>query len=296
MTVGFIGLGVMGVPMAQNLLRVGTRLCVWNRSPEKSESLRALGAEVAGSAAEVFERSQVILLMLAHEAATDAVLARGTSNFGHRVAGRTLIQMGTTSPDYSRQLEADIVAAGGRYVEAPVSGSRKPAEAGELVVMLAGVAESIEPIRPLLTPLCREAIVCGPVPNALLMKLAVNLYLITLVTGLAEATHFAKHHGLDLAQFTAVLAAGPMASSVSRVKANQLVARDFEVQASIVDVLKNNRLIAEAARASTLASPLLDVCHALYGETLALGHGALDMAAVIHALEARTAQLAAQSQ
>jgi 3-hydroxyisobutyrate dehydrogenase len=100
--------------------------------------------------------------------------------------------------------------------------------------------------------------------------------------------HFAERHGLDMQQFLAVLDAGPMASGVSRVKAPKLVAGDFSVQAAIVDVLKNSRLVAEAARASHLASPLLDVCHALYGETLALGHGQSDMVAVVRAIEART--------
>ena len=120
------------------------------------------------------------------------------------------------------------------------------------------------------------------------MKLAVNLFLITMVTGLAEAFHFAERHGLDLRQLLAVLDAGPMASSVSRGKASKLVVRDFGVQASISNVLENNRLIAEAARRSELASPLLDVCHSLYGEAVEIGHGASDMAAVIRAIEART--------
>ena len=175
-----------------------------------------------------------------------------------------------------------------RYVEAPVSGSRKPAEAGQLVAMLAGDADAVDAVRPLLKPMCHETVVCGPVPQALLMKLSVNLFLITMVTGLAEAFHFADRHGLDTRKLVSVLEAGPMASAVSRVKAQKLLARDFEVQASIVDVLKNNRLVAEAARAAGVASPLLDACHALYGETQALGLGALDMAAVVRAIEART--------
>jgi 3-hydroxyisobutyrate dehydrogenase len=111
-----------------------------------------------------------------------------------------------------------------------------------------------------------------------------------MVTGLAEAFHFAQRHGLDLQQFLSVLDKGPMASAVSRVKALKLAAGDFAVQASILNVLDNNRLVAEAARAAGLASPLLDVCHALYGETAALGHGQLDMAAVIRAIEVRTLQ------
>jgi 3-hydroxyisobutyrate dehydrogenase len=143
-------------------------------------------------------------------------------------------------------------------------------------------------VRPLLAPLCRQTILCGAVPNALLMKLSVNLFLITLVTGLAEAMHFAGRHGLDLEQFQAVLEAGPMASSVSRLKARKLAEGDFTVQSSIQDVLRNNRMVADAARAAGLASPLLDVCHALFGETAALGLGQSDMAAVLRAIEART--------
>jgi 3-hydroxyisobutyrate dehydrogenase len=154
--------------------------------------------------------------------------------------------------------------------------------------MLAGDADAIADVRPLLTPMCRETMICGPVPNALLMKLSVNLFLISLVTGLAEAVHFADRHGLNLNQFVAVLNAGPMASDVSRVKAPKLVGRDFAVQATISNVLENNRLIAEAAREAGVASPLLDVCHALYGETRALGFGDADMAAVLKAIEARS--------
>jgi 3-hydroxyisobutyrate dehydrogenase len=197
------------------------------------------------------------------------------------------VQMGTTSPEYSGHLASDVRAAGGAYVEAPVSGSRIPAETGQLVGMLAGDEAAVATIRPLLAPVCQETFVCGEAPGALLTKLAVNLFLITMVTGLAEAFHFADRHELDLALFRAVLDAGPMASGVSRVKIGKLVAEDFAVQAGLADVLMNNRLIAEAARRAGIASPLLDACHALFGESVALGHGASDMVAVLHAIEAR---------
>lgn len=286
MRVGFLGLGVMGQPMALNLARAGTPLVVWNRTPARAAPLADAGAVVAGGPAEVFDASDVVLLMLADETAVDDVLGRGTQAFSARVAGRVTVHMGTTAPGYSRGLVADIEAAGGRYVEAPVSGSRIPAVKGELVGLLAG--DAVDDVRPLLAPMCHQTFVCGPVPNALLMKLAVNLYLITMVTGLAEAAHFAGRQGLDPRLFEAVLAAGPMASSVSRGKAAKLVAGDFDVQASIANVLENNRLVAEAARAAGLASPLLDVCHALYGEAASLGHGPSDMIAVIRAIEARS--------
>jgi 3-hydroxyisobutyrate dehydrogenase len=288
MKIGFIGLGVMGTPMALNLARAGTSLVIWNRTPEKCAPLEALGAERVDRASDVFRNARIVILMLANEAAIDSVLMRGRAEFTSLVSGHTIVQMGTTSPAYSRLLASDIHEAGGTYVEAPVSGSRTPAEAGRLIGMLAGDPAAIDEIRPLLAPLCAQTFVCGAVPSALTMKLAVNLFLIATVTALAEATHFAEQHGLDLELFRDVIAAGPMASSISAVKLPKLIAKDFSVQASIRDVLMNNQLIANAARDAGIASPLLDVCHALFAETDASGRGALDMAAVLCAIEDRT--------
>ena len=286
--VGFLGLGLMGHPMAVNLARAGVRLVVWNRDPQRCAPLRALGADVATTPAAVFARSDVVILMLADAAAIDAVLGRGTPAFA-MVAGTTVVHMGTTSPTYSHALGEDLAAAGATYVEAPVSGSRGPAEAGELVAMRAGERSAVDRVRPLLGPMCRQSVYCGEVPGALLMKLAVNLFLITTVTGLAEAYHFAERHGLDPAVFREVVDGGQMASAVSRVKVAKLVTGDWHAQAAAADVLMNNRLIAEAARRAGLASPVLDACHALFAEAVALGHGDDDMAAVLAAIEARTA-------
>lgn len=289
MTIGFIGLGVMGTPMALNLARAGTPLVAWSRSGGSFDALRAAGAHIADTIDEVYAQCRTVILMLANDAAIDTTLGRGTPDFATRVQGHLIVNMGTTSTDVSRQLGADIRAAGGRYVEAPVSGSRKPAEAGQLVVMLAGEPDDVAAIRTLVQPLCRDSFVCGAVPSALAMKLAVNLFLITMVTGLTESVHFAERQGIDLALFADVLNAGPMASDVSRVKLGKLVAQDYSVQAAITDVLKNSRLVAEAARSVGIASPLLDASHALYGETEALGLGTSDMVAVIRAIEQRTA-------
>jgi 3-hydroxyisobutyrate dehydrogenase len=136
--------------------------------------------------------------------------------------------------------------------------------------------------------MCADVFDCGPVPRGLLLKLAVNTFLISMVTGLAEAFHFAGGHGLDLGLLRDVLDAGPMASFVSRGKAGKIVDGDYSVQASIRDVHYNNRLIVAAARASGLAAPLLDVCAALYAETEGLGRGGEDMAAVMHAIASRS--------
>ncbi|GAA2577006.1 NAD(P)-dependent oxidoreductase [Winogradskya consettensis] len=287
MVIAFLGLGVMGEPMALNLARAGTPLVVWSRRQPASDELRAL---MAPTAAEAIARADVVLLMLANGAAIDAVLGRGTELFD-AVKGKIIVHMGTTAAEYSAGLAEEVIAAGGRYVEAPVSGSRKPAEAAQLVTMLAGEPGDVAVVRPLLAPMVRDAIECGPVPQGLLMKLAVNVYLINLVTGLAEAYHFAERHGLDLERLTAVLNAGQMASDISRIKTVKLRDREFGVQAAIRDVHYNSELVADAARRAGIASPLLDVCEQLFGEAVALGYGGADMVGVVTALEARTRRI-----
>ncbi|HEY4458169.1 MAG TPA: NAD(P)-dependent oxidoreductase [Pseudonocardiaceae bacterium] len=284
---GFVGLGFMGEAMARNLVRAGTPLLVWNRTPAKAQALAGEGAEAVADVADLFARAEVVILMLANAQAVDEVLRRGTSEFAARVAGRTIVHMGTTEPAFSVALEADVRAAGGHYVEAPVSGSRVPAENGELVAMLAGEPEAVERVAPLLAPMCRDTTMCGAVPGGLVMKLSVNIYLITVVTGLAEAFQFAKAQGLDLNRFVDVIANGQMSSPIMRVKGPKLLDEEFSAQAAIADVLTNNRLITAAAREAGIPVPLIDVCEQLYAETVDLGFGSLDMSAVVKAIEAR---------
>ncbi|HET9650259.1 MAG TPA: NAD(P)-dependent oxidoreductase [Microlunatus sp.] len=289
--IGFVGLGVMGRPMALNLVLAGLPVLVWTRTTAKTEPLRAAGAEVAAEVDEVFERARTVILMLADADAVDTVLDRSGPAFSRRVAGRVIVPMGTTSPTWSEQLGASIRAAGGRHVEAPVSGSRVPAENGRLVAMVAGDRSAVPSVMSLIAPLCAQVVDCGLAPQALTTKLAVNLFLITMVAGLAESYHFAVQHGIDLEAFRAVLDAGPMASEVSRIKLAKLAQRDFAVQAAIADVHYNSRLVSEEARRHRVAAPLLDVARGLFGETEDLGLGRADMAAVVAALERRTAGL-----
>jgi 3-hydroxyisobutyrate dehydrogenase len=286
--VGFLGLGVMGAPMARNLVRAGSDLVVWNRTGARAEAFRAIGAEVARSPAELFARCETVLMMLADAWAIDRVLQRGTSGFAPMLEGKTLVHMGTTSPNYSRGLEAEVRVAGGAYVECPVSGSRLPAEAGELVAMLAGDPASVARVDRIVAPMCRDRFVCGPVPSALHMKLAVNIFLVTQVTGLAEAVHFAGGLGLDLHQLGAILEAGPMISPVARMKLPKLIGRDFSVQAAISDVLTNTRLMLDAAGVAGTAMPLVEVCRDLFSDAEALGLGKADMAGVIASFEQRS--------
>lgn len=287
--IGFIGLGHMGEPMACNLARAGVPLQVWNRSERATRWFRENGIGVAATATGVFENCSTIILMLANSAAIDAVLDRGTPQLRRNVAGRTIVNMGTTSPQYSEGLERDVVSSGGRFVECPVSGSRIPAEEGSLVAMLAGDHDAVGEVSALMPPMCAHSFKCGQVPRALVTKLAVNHFLITMVTGLVEAAHFAQSHELDLPQFSEVIRMGPMASKVSTAKLQKITDGDLSVQASLGDVLMNTELIVEAAKRAGIASPLLDNCLYLYREAEGLGLSGRDMIAVLASLEQLTA-------
>jgi len=286
--IGFLGLGIMGRPMAGNLVAAGVRLSVWNRSQSAIDELVGLGAIAAGSVEDLFERSDVVITMLGNESAIDTTLGRADGGIGRLVPGRLLVNMGTVSPAYSVGLAAEVRTAGGAFVEAPVSGSRIPAEQGRLVGMLAGDPVDIERVRPLLAPLCTETTYCGEVPSALQMKLAANVFLIATVTGLAEAFAFAEGLGLDPGVLRSVVDGGQMASSISRLKTAKLVTGDLAAQASIGDVLMNADLVLDAARGAGLDVPVTMASRALYAEAVDRGDGALDMVGVVRTIAARS--------
>ena len=280
MNLGFIGTGFMGEPIARRLLEAEARLQVWNRTAAKCAHLARLGAELAASAAQVFESCNVVFLALLDAQAIDAALSRQAAAFGVPISGKTVINFGTCSPEYSLQLAQDIQVNGGRYVEAPVSGSRVQAEQGRLIAMLAGDPEAVELTISLLAPIASRCFRCGPAPAAMHLKLAINHYLILMVAGLAEAVNAGRAAGVNLRLMQEILDAGPMASEVSRIKLQKLLSADFSPQAAISDV----RVIAELSAACALnagsPAPLMLECAELYRRADQDGDSGLDMIAV----------------
>ncbi len=250
---GFIGLGAMGEAMAIRLIGAGRSLVVWNRTPARCVPLAAAGATVAESLDAVFASCDSIILMLANVHAIHEVLgmdADGNSSglLADRVRGKTLIQMGTILPEASLRLAQTISAAGGTYVEAPVSGSHKPAETGQLVAMVAGPPRVFATVHEILSPLCRQIVECGEVPRALAMKLSVNVLLVAQVVAFAEAVNLARASGVDLNGMAQVLLSGPMANDLMRVKLPKLLNDEMQAQASIHDVHYNLRVDPASGR------------------------------------------------
>jgi 3-hydroxyisobutyrate dehydrogenase len=290
-TLGFIGLGMMGQPMALNLARAGLPLVVWNRGAEKCAPVVSAGATAAVDPSDVFARCQLVFMMLFDEAAFDAVLKRGTPHFADMVGDRIVVNMSSVSPQFAKALAHDVESAGGRYVEAPVSGSRIPAEKGQLVAMLAGDQALCDELRDMLAPMCGQQIYCGVIGNGLLMKLAINIFMLCSSIGLAEAYHFAERQGLPLDRFREIADASQMSSQLSKIKLAKLADGNFAKQGSVLDGVNNTKLITDAAREAHASAEMITVVQQLFNEAFALGHGADDMIAVIRAMEARSQRL-----
>lgn len=274
--VGFLGLGKMGSPMALNLSR-SFPLTVWNRTLSKYPALTSAGAAIGATPSEVVEKSDVIFSMLFDGAATQAIF---DDSFKRAIRGRTLVNTASVEAEVSRGLAEQVKEAGGEFLEMPVSGSRIPAEQGQLVGMMAGDPAVAERIRPLVQPMATAAVYCGPIGSGLKTKYAVNLMLVTLTAGLAESMSLARAMGLDLGAFGEVLNAGPMASNYSRIKIAKMLEEDWSAQASIKDCHNSTKLIGEAGKEAGADLPLAKVCETLYRQARESGMGEEDMIAI----------------
>ena len=203
--VGFIGLGLMGGPMAANIARGGFPLTVFNRDAAKAEPLRALGARVAATPAEVGASSDVLITMLSDVNAL-RTLANGPQGFLTSAApGKVWIDMSTVAPAHSREMAAAANGAGWQMLDAPVAGSTGPAKEGKLGIMVGGEREVFEAQRDVLRTMGSNLYFLGPQGSGTLAKLCVNLLVAAQMSSLAEAMVLAAKGGLDLAPLGEVI-------------------------------------------------------------------------------------------
>ena len=206
MKVGFIGLGNMGAPMAANLLRAGHALVVYNRTPDRAEPLAGQGARVARSPREAAAGAEVLVTMLADDAAIEAVMFGEDGALEGLPRGAIHVSMSTISPDLSRRLLAEHEARGQGYVAAPVFGRPEAAQAAQLWIVAAGAAGALERCRPLLDTLGQgvEA-VGGDPPMANVVKIGGNFLLAAAIEAMGEAFALVRKHGIDPERFIEVV-------------------------------------------------------------------------------------------
>ncbi len=281
--IGFAGLGKMGLAMLARLAAARDDVTAWNRSPAPLQQAQRWGVRPAADFAALVGACDTILCAFANARVLDTLLQRDGAHLGVDVAGKTIIQLGTTAPESSAALAGAVVHMGGRYIEAPVSGSRIPAEKGRLVAMIgARDAADFEYAEAILPIFAHHLVRCGAPPRAMQMKLAVNCHVIAVASALAEAWHLAKTLGLDGKILRAVLNAGPMASDFSRGKLGKLLAQDWSAQASINDVLMNADLVLGMARGAGINLPVAAACRTLLASAQQRGAGDADVIAILH--------------
>lgn len=222
--IGFIGTGLMGLPMAQRLLAAGLTVVAYNRTATKLEPLRSAGAEIAASISEVLQQTEVVITMLTNGAAIQSLLF--TEAARPYLANRTVIQMGTIAPSESRSLHQDIVAAGGDYLEAPVLGSIPEVKAGTLQVMVGATPAQLEQYLPLLhhfgTPMH-----IGAVGTAAALKLALNQLIGSLTTAFALSLGFVQQQGVEVDTFMQILRDSALYAPTFDKKLQRMVDRNF---------------------------------------------------------------------
>jgi 3-hydroxyisobutyrate dehydrogenase len=279
-TIGWIGLGNMGIPMVRNLLRAGFKVTVYNRTAAKAAPLKEAGAGVAGSPGELWE-ADIVITMVADDAALKGIYENGFLA-GAR-AGKLVIDMSTVSPATTRELADRLAEKGVEYLDAPVSGSVKPAELGQLVIMAGGKQASYEAALPIFGKLGKASFRMGDQGTGNAAKLAINTLLAFNMQGLAEAIIFAQEKGVRPGDLLAVIGESAVANGVTKMKAANLLGDDYTAAFALKHLAKDLRL----ALGQGLHTPGGIAMHDSYQQALNAGWGEQDMAAIYPFLEGK---------
>ncbi|MEK8131042.1 NAD(P)-binding domain-containing protein [Paenibacillus filicis] len=284
-TIGFIGLGTMGKPMAGNLLKKGYSVTVYNRTAGKADELVALGAASASSAAEAARGSDVVITMLSKD---DVVLETVFGEQGIALGlhpGQTVIDCSTVSPETSRRLYQEFATHLVDFLDAPVTGSKPAAEGGTLVFMVGGQEETLDAQRDVFEAMGSKIVYMGPSGAGSYTKLAHNTMVGINALALMEGLSIAAKAGLAADQFLEVVQAGSAYSKQAELKGPKILKRDFSNQFSVQWMLKDLLLASEAAEQFHMPAPMLHNATDIFRMAQERGLGELDLSAVVQCYE-----------
>jgi 3-hydroxyisobutyrate dehydrogenase-like beta-hydroxyacid dehydrogenase len=286
--IAFAGLGIMGAPMARNLVQAGFDVSVYNRTGEKAERFAAeRGAKAAATPADAAERADVFVTMVPDQPDVEEVLF-GTSGAAEGLPqGALVIDMSTISPTASRGISERLAERGLGYVEAPVSGSKPKAEDGTLTIMAAGERDAFERALPLFEVMGERIVHVGPVGHGQMAKLLTNTMGAVNAAVLAEAVRTARRAGIDRDAFLEVAAGSAGASAMLNLKGPLMFDERFEPALfKLEHMLKDVRHTLDEARALGIELELGALAERLYANAAESGHSEQDFAAVYTAVGA----------
>jgi len=284
-TLAFIGTGIMGYPMARNLLRAGFAVRAFNRTRAKAERLLADGATVADSAAAAADGADAVVSIVSDSPDVEAVyLGPG----GVASAGRLpplAIDMSTVSPAVERRIATTLAARGCQYLDAPVSGGDKGAIAGTLSIMVGGAADAFARAEPILRAMGKTIVHCGPSGSGQVTKLCNQVLVSLSLLGVAEAVTIARKAGLDVDRMLQAVSSGAAKSWQLENLGPKMRDRDF-APGFMIDLLqKDLRLVFELAREIAASLPGTAVAHQLFAANQAAGEGREGTQALVKTIE-----------
>jgi len=222
--IGLIGTGLMGLPMTERLAAANVPIVAYNRSFNKLEPLRSAGVEIADSVADLVQSCDGVITMLTNAEAIQATLLSDAVR--SQLANHTVIQMGTIAPSESRAIQAQVIAAGADYLEAPVLGSISEVKAGKLQVMVGATSEQFQQWLPLLQQFGSPRLI-GPVGAAAALKLALNQLIGSLTTAFALSLEFVQQQGGDVDTFMEILRQSALYAPTFDKKLQRMVSGDY---------------------------------------------------------------------
>lgn len=279
--IGVMGMGIMGRAMAANLLEAGYVVTVFNRTRSASILLEQKGATIAESPAALGHSSDVVIVMLTGPEAIEALLWEAA---GAMDPDSLIINMSTVPPAYARETAERLSSMGLRYLDAPVSGSKKPAEEGSLVILAGGDEAALSEAEPIFAVLGKKTVHCGEAGQGSMMKMAINLLLGVMMEGYAEMIQFGLKGGLSLETMQAVVANGPLNNGLFQLKEKMFQEDTFPPQFPLKHMAKDMRYLCESAAELGAEVPTAASAMELYNRGEKLDLGDEDFAAVVKAL------------
>jgi 3-hydroxyisobutyrate dehydrogenase len=270
--------GTMGQPMARRIAQAGIEVHAWNRSPEKAEPLADQGVEIFDSPAAAASGATSVLTIVSD---ADAVLDAMESPDGAAAGageGVTWLQMSTIGIEGTERCAALAERDGLVLVDAPVIGTKKPAEEGKLTVLASGPDDALERCEPIFDAIGQKTLRLGEAGTGTRLKLVINSWLLSLVEGLAETIALAEGIGIEPDQFLEAIAEGPVDNAYAQMKGRMMVEREFEPAFKLGLASKDAGLVAEAIERHGLDLPLLETIRERLADAAA-EHGEADMAA-----------------
>ena len=277
-TMAVLGTGTIGEPIARNLARAGFDVRVWNRTRAKAEPLAQDGATVCDSAAEAANGAELVLTVLAD--------ADGTAETVEGVGfadGAVWIQLATVGVDGAERLAELAQEKGAAFVDAPVLGTRQPAEQAKLVVLASGPDHALDRCEPVFEAIGQQTRSLGPVPNGSKLKMVTNLWLLAVTEGAAEAIALAEGLGLDPRDFLDTMEGSQIDSPYLHLKGEAMLDRKLEPSFRLEHAAKDSALVLEAVDRAGIDARVARAVREAFERSLELGHGDEDMAAVYFA-------------